>query len=100
MIYRDNYFGILSILVSGPKYGEQIRNEFKQQFEEDMPRGSIYASLKRMEKSGLVALVEITTTPGGGNDKKHYALTEKGEEVFKEFLKYSEKVRRVAGELL
>lgn len=69
---------VLAALESGPAHGyaiiEAIRARSGGTF--DLPEGTIYPALHRLEEAGL--LTSDWTTPPGGRRRRVYALTRRG----------------------
>ncbi|WP_419996628.1 PadR family transcriptional regulator [Streptomyces boninensis] len=67
--------GLLALLESGPRYGNQLRSEFESRTGATWPLnvGQVYTTLNRLERDGLV-------TPDGEDDSGHalYAITDEG----------------------
>jgi PadR family transcriptional regulator PadR len=78
-------------------YGVTIRREIRDRTGREVSIGSVYTSLQRMEKRGLVTARMGTPTPErGGRRKKHYEITPDGVTALKESY---EALRRMAGGL-
>lgn len=70
---------ILSILVGPEKYGREIRNDFEKRTGQEMPLGSLYTTLDRMEEKGFVSSwMGESESERGGNRRKWYKLTAPG----------------------
>jgi DNA-binding PadR family transcriptional regulator len=71
---------MLAILEQGPMYGYQLRAEFEQRTGETWPLniGQVYTTLTRLERDGMVEVVESATD--GESDRTHvsYRATEAG----------------------
>ncbi len=69
---------VLAALEAGPAHGyaiiESIRNRSDSTF--DLPEGTIYPALHRLEQAGLLA--SSWTTPPGGRKRRVYSLTRSG----------------------
>lgn len=69
---------ILAVVSSGPKHGyaviEGLRDLSQQTF--DLPEGTVYPALHRLEKGGLLASEWSTVS---GRRRRTYRLTKKGE---------------------
>jgi PadR family transcriptional regulator len=60
-------------------YGVPIARELKMQTRHEVPLGSIYATLDRLEAKGLVhSHIGESTPERGGRAKKYFAVTPKG----------------------
>jgi PadR family transcriptional regulator, regulatory protein PadR len=73
---------VLAALAAGPAHGyaviEKIRRRSKQAF--DLPEGTIYPALHRLEQAGLLSSRWVTSE--SGRRRRVYALTRRGEEAF------------------
>ena len=79
---------MLAILEQGPMYGYQLRAEFEQRTGETWPLniGQVYTTLSRLERDGLVEVVEVVGHGGAdegdesSSDRQHvsYRATEAG----------------------
>jgi len=71
-------FVILALLTEGPAHGYQIREVVHTRgfrFWVQMGRTSIYVTLRKLEKAGLIA---VRLESGGGPPRKVYSLTDAG----------------------
>jgi DNA-binding PadR family transcriptional regulator len=72
--------GLLALLESGPRYGNQLRSEFESRTGATWPLnvGQVYTTLSRLERDGLVV-------PDGEDDSGHalYAITDDGREALR-----------------
>ena len=70
---------VLAALAAGPAHGyaviEEIRRKSRQAF--DLPEGTIYHALHRLEQAGLLASRWVTAE--SGRRRRVYALTRRGE---------------------
>jgi transcriptional regulator len=70
---------VLAALAAGPAHGyaviEEIRRKSRQAF--DLPEGTIYPALHRLEQAGLLASRWVTAE--SGRRRRVYALTRPGE---------------------
>src|SRR5215470_5230098 len=75
---------VLAALAAGPAHGyaviEQIRRRSGQAF--DLPEGTIYPALHRLEQAGLLASRWVTAD--SGRRRRVYALTRRGERTLAE----------------
>jgi DNA-binding PadR family transcriptional regulator len=70
---------LLAILVEGEKYGREIRDAYEKRARRDMPLGSLYTTLDRMEDAGfVVSRVGDPNPQRGGNRRKFYKITGNG----------------------
>ncbi|HBP88110.1 MAG TPA: PadR family transcriptional regulator [Nitrospirales bacterium] len=71
---------ILAILREGNKYGREIRDECETRAGHNVPLGSLYTTLTRMEEKGLVrSKTEKSSAGRGGNRRNYYQITGAGE---------------------
>jgi PadR family transcriptional regulator, regulatory protein PadR len=68
---------LLSVLAAGPAHGYQVIAALRRRSEGtfDLPEGTIYPALHRLERSGLLA---SDWADAGGRRRRVYALTDKG----------------------
>ena len=75
---------VLAGLEAGPAHGyaiiEEIRRRSAATF--DLPEGTIYSALHRLELAGLLA--STWTEPGVGRRRRVYSLTPKGRDALAE----------------
>ncbi len=73
---------ILALLREGSKYGFQIMGELRSRSDGyfDIPEGTLYPALHRMEKRGY--LESSWVTGDTGNPRRYYRLTVEGEEAY------------------
>ncbi|HET9141890.1 PadR family transcriptional regulator [Actinophytocola sp.] len=69
---------LLGLLESGPRHGYDLKRVYDERFGQDRPLhyGQVYATLSRLLRNGLVE--ESGVEPGGGPDRKRYAITNAG----------------------
>ncbi|MFI8178939.1 PadR family transcriptional regulator [Actinacidiphila glaucinigra] len=69
---------LLGLLESGPRHGYDLKRAFDGKFGHDRPLhyGQVYSTMARLLKHGLVEVEGIE--PGGGPERKRYAITEAG----------------------
>ncbi len=71
---------LLAVLINGERYGLQLRDEYEKRSKKRMPFGSLYTTMDRMEAKGYVkSLMGESTHERGGNRRKFYRVTGKGE---------------------
>lgn len=77
---------VLALLRSGPAHGYDLKRDHDAWFPDARPMafGQVYATLGRLEKSGLVQVVE--TRAESGPERTVYALSERGEQQLREWL--------------
>jgi transcriptional regulator len=70
---------VLAALAAGPAHGyaviEEIRRRSGEKF--DLPEGTVYPALHRLEEAGLLA--SRWTTADSGRRRRVYSLTKRGE---------------------
>ena len=68
----------LGLLEAGPSHGYDLKREYDARFGIDRPvaYGQVYATLSRLLKNGLVTVDAVE--PGGGPERKRYAITPEG----------------------
>ena len=73
---------VLAALAAGPAHGyaviEEIRRRSNHAF--DLPEGTIYPALHRLEQAGLLSSRWVTAE--SGRRRRVYALTRRGERAF------------------
>src|SRR5262245_15567663 len=73
---------VLAALAAGPAHGyaviEKIKRSSNQAF--DLPEGTIYPALHRLEQAGLLSSRWVTAE--SGRRRRVYALTRRGEQAF------------------
>jgi len=69
---------LLGLLEGGPRHGYDLKRAYDERFGQDRPLhyGQVYATLSRLLRNGLVE--ENGVEPGGGPDRKRYAITHAG----------------------
>jgi DNA-binding PadR family transcriptional regulator len=79
-------YALLGVLASGPAHGYDLKHEHDQRFPGAKPLayGQVYSSLGRLERDGLVEVVE--TSQAGGPERTVYALTAAGQQALTEWL--------------
>jgi DNA-binding PadR family transcriptional regulator len=82
---------LLGLLESGPRHGYDLKRSFDQHFGRDRPLhyGQVYATMSRLLKNGLVEVDGIE--PGGGPERKRYAITDAGVTDVEQWLAQPEK---------
>lgn len=78
---------LLGLLKEGPRHGYELKRVIDEKISTFAPisAGSIYYTLKGLEKDGLVSMTRKKM--GKYPEKEVYRITKKGEEKFKELLK-------------
>src|SRR6266496_3910150 len=69
---------LLGLLEREPSHGYDLKRDYDAYFgrSRPVPFGQVYATLGRLARDGKVAAGEVE--PGGGPDRKRYAITEQG----------------------
>ncbi|AZK96278.1 MULTISPECIES: PadR family transcriptional regulator [Streptomyces] len=69
---------LLGLLESGPRHGYDLKRAFDEKFGHDKPLhyGQVYSTMSRLLKNGLVEVDGVE--PGGGPERKRYAITDAG----------------------
>jgi DNA-binding PadR family transcriptional regulator len=82
---------LLGLLERGPRHGYDLKRAYDERFGQDRPLhyGQVYATLSRLLRNGLVS--EGGVEPGGGPDRKRYAITDAGVTNVEEWLMTPEK---------
>jgi PadR family transcriptional regulator PadR len=75
---------VLAALAAGPAHGYAIIEEIRRKSGEafDLPEGTIYPALHRLEEAGLLASRWVTAE--SGRRRRVYALTRRGERALVE----------------
>jgi DNA-binding PadR family transcriptional regulator len=68
----------LGLLEAGPRHGYDLKRAYDERFGQDRPMhyGQVYSTLSRLLRQGLVEVEGVE--PGGGPERKRYAITEAG----------------------
>ncbi|GAA2073433.1 PadR family transcriptional regulator [Streptomyces albiaxialis] len=82
---------LLGLLETGPRHGYDLKRAFDEKFGHDRPLhyGQVYSTMSRLLKNGLVEVDGIE--PGGGPERKRYAITHAGVTDVEEWLSRPEK---------
>ncbi|MEV6284100.1 PadR family transcriptional regulator [Kribbella sp. NPDC051770] len=77
---------VLGLLSHAPAHGYDVKRGHDAWFPDGRPLafGQVYTTLARLERDGLVEVVEKTS--GGGPDRTVYAITEKGRKHLADWL--------------
>ncbi|ANW18363.1 PadR family transcriptional regulator [Streptomyces clavuligerus] len=69
---------LLALLEAGPRHGYDLKRAFDERFGHDRPLhyGQVYSTMSRLLKNGLVEVDGVE--PGGGPERKRYAITASG----------------------
>ncbi|MER6913641.1 PadR family transcriptional regulator [Streptomyces sp. NPDC000594] len=69
---------LLALLESGPRHGYDLKRAFDERFGHDRPLhyGQVYSTMSRLLRNGLVEVDGVE--PGGGPERKRYAITAAG----------------------
>jgi DNA-binding PadR family transcriptional regulator len=81
----------LGLLEDGPSHGYDLKREYDARFGVDRPvaYGQVYATLSRLLKQGLITVDGVE--PGGGPERKRYAITPEGVADIEQWLNEPEK---------
>lgn len=91
MIHIEDYFAsvlgefeqlvLLALLRLGNgAYGASIRREIRERTKRDVPIGSVYVTLARLErKEMVVSYVGMPSKERGGRRRKHYLMNDPGQ---------------------
>jgi DNA-binding PadR family transcriptional regulator len=73
---------LLAVLDAGPAHGYAVITALKQRTEGafDLPEGTVYPALHRLESAGLVASARTTV---GGRERRIYTLTTAGRKALR-----------------
>ena len=91
---------LLSVLSNGPAHGYAIIESLRARSEDvfDLPEGTVYPALHRLEDQGLL---KSNWSKDTGRRKRVYQLTSKGQEALNtrqdEWLKFSKAVNATVG---
>lgn len=78
-----NEMRILSVLISKEMYGYEIIKEVKESSDHQMILGSLYNTLKSMERKGFVKSYWSSESSAGGR-RKYFEITAMGANVLNE----------------
>ena len=81
---------LLGVLAHGPAHGYDLKRAHDARFPSAKPLayGQVYAALAKLEREGLVEVVE--TKRDGGPDRTTYALTDEGAAALRDWLATTE----------
>jgi PadR family transcriptional regulator PadR len=91
---------LLAIVEDGPHHGYAVIEELRNRTDGavDLPEGTIYPALHRLERAGLLS---STWTEVGGRRRRTYSVTAKGKtaanEKRQEWNSFAQMVQRVVG---
>ena len=91
---------LLAIVEDGPHHGYAVIEELRNRTDGavDLPEGTIYPALHRLERAGLLS---STWTEVGGRRRRTYSVTAKGKtaanEKRQEWNSFTQMVQRVVG---
>jgi DNA-binding PadR family transcriptional regulator len=68
----------LGLLEAGPRHGYDLKRSYDERFGQDRPLhfGQVYSTLSRLLRDGLIEVDAVE--PGGGPERKRYAITAAG----------------------
>jgi DNA-binding PadR family transcriptional regulator len=77
---------LLGLLEREPSHGYDLKRDYDAIFGRDkpLPYGQVYATLGRLARDGKVTAGQ--TEPGGGPDRKRYAITDSGRDEVESWL--------------
>ncbi len=74
---------LLGILVQAERYGRDIAREYKKRTGREIPVGSLYVTLDRMERSGLISSrMGVKAEELGGNRRQYFRIRAAGHRAF------------------
>jgi DNA-binding PadR family transcriptional regulator len=81
----------LGLLEAGPRHGYDLKRTYDERFGRARPLhfGQVYATLSRLLRNGLVEVDGVE--PGGGPERKRYAITDSGITDVRQWLAQPEK---------
>jgi DNA-binding PadR family transcriptional regulator len=81
---------LLGLLEREPSHGYELKRAYDERFGRDraLPYGQVYATLGRLERDGQVQVAGVE--PGGGPERKRYAITAAGAEHLERWLQLPE----------
>ena len=80
-------FALLQALISGPGFGLELAERVEERTggKVKLHQGSLYPSLRALEREGLVESYKGETVPArGGRPRKYYRLTAEGQRAARE----------------
>lgn len=84
---------LLQILVSGEKYGLELRSAYVERTKSSMPLGSLYVTLQRMEDKGFIeSRTGESSHERGGNRRKFFKITGEGASALNAYVQHSTRV--------
>jgi PadR family transcriptional regulator PadR len=82
---------ILRLLMERPMYAYEIKRQIRKRFQWEAATVTSYVVFYRLKKDGYVTTEWIESKEGRPN-RKYYAITEKGKELFEEGRKFMEQI--------
>lgn len=74
---------LLGCLLHGERYGLEIRDEYHKRTAIELPLGSLYTTLDRMQEKGFVTSRMGDPVPNrGGNRRRYFKITGDGQVAF------------------
>ena len=89
---------ILKVVSQGEAYGYRITSDLNASGFRELNEGSVYPSLLRLEKKGLVSAE--TKKSSIGPSRKYYSLTQEGESFLNEFSTIWSEVSETVGRIM
>ena len=81
---------ILSILLKGKLYGREIQFAYERRMREELPAGSLYTTLDRMEDKGYVrSLRNERARDRYGPVRRYFRLTSAGKQTLKRYARWT-----------
>jgi DNA-binding PadR family transcriptional regulator len=77
---------LLGLLERGPSHGYELKREYDTYFGQckPVPFGQVYSTLSRLARDNMVVVGQ--PEPGGGPDRRRYAITDEGRREVAEWL--------------
>ena len=89
---------ILGILRNGEKLSQDVREEFGRRAGKQMPSGSLYTTLRRMEDKNLIrSKMGRPTSNRAGNRRKFFKLTAHGRRCLANFEAWVIELKKALG---
>jgi DNA-binding PadR family transcriptional regulator len=84
---------LLSLLTHEECYGLELRSRYQNWTTERLPLGALYTTLQRIEDKGFIkSRMGESIAPRGGNRRRYFSITGKGEKALDEFLQRARRV--------
>jgi DNA-binding PadR family transcriptional regulator len=90
--------GVLAALKRRSHYGAELIANYERWYKENMPKGTIYTFLGRLESKKLVrSKVRVNGQKGGGAPRKYFFVTPEGRRELTKFALYSKMLLLLRG---